>query len=389
MNKKKSLLFVCYGLGIGGIEKCLVNLINVLPEERYDVDLLLMNPEYDMLDQIRRKIHLLDSFSYIYNTESTMQDMKHHGGLWKNREKLLPYFDHRVRIKLGLPLWTTFHPIEKRYDIAIAYSQNGLAPFYVMDKTNAGRKVLWYHNGAYDRQGKLRTLDNEYYPRFDFIVAVSHACKSVLLEHFPELADKILVLPNICDAKQVLDNALLFQPKGFGKDCVQIVTVGRMSEEKGPELALEACRILLARGWKLVWHWVGAGPLLDSIAKKRDHMGLKDSFILEGNQCNPYPYMQCADIYVQPSRYESYSMTVNEARILNKPMVITSVGGMRDQLQDGVTGWIVPIDAEAIAQGIEAFLKCPETMARFSQALAQRGENSANVLQEYENTVFQ
>ena len=84
---RKSLLFVCYGLGIGGIEKCLVNLLNTLPEENYEVDLLVMDPIYDMLPQIRRKIHMVDPFEYTLNTEITMQEIRKRGGISKHLDK--------------------------------------------------------------------------------------------------------------------------------------------------------------------------------------------------------------------------------------------------------------------------------------------------------------
>ena len=98
---KKSLLFVCYGLGIGGIEKCLVNLINALPEACYDVDLLVMNPEYAMMPQIRRNVTFLDAFQYTLNTEFTMQEIRKRGGILRHLDLLLPYIDHRIRIKCG------------------------------------------------------------------------------------------------------------------------------------------------------------------------------------------------------------------------------------------------------------------------------------------------
>lgn len=387
MNKKKTLLFVCYGLGIGGIEKCLVNLLNALPEERYEIDLLLMNPEYDMLDQIRRKINLLDSFDYIYNTESTMQDMKSHGGIWKNRAKLLPYVDHRVRIKLGLPLWTTFQPVEKQYDVAIAYSQNGLAPYYVIDKTNAQRKVLWYHNGAYERDEKYYALDKTYYSKFDYIVTVSNDCKKMLMGYFHNLADKIVVLRNFCDTEDIVKKSKMFCPNTFSKGKMQIVTVGRMTKEKGADLALESCKILLQKGLDICWHWVGDGQEAKSIGKRRDAMGLKDNFLLEGNQQNPYPYMAQADIYVQPSYYEAYSTTVTEAKVLQKPIIVTDVGGMRDQLTDGVNGRIVPIDSVAIAQAVEQLIIDKEAVA-FIMELEKESYQQETVLKEYERTVF-
>ena len=90
MAEKKQLLFVCYGLGIGGIEKCMVNLINILPEEEFDVDLLVMEPEYAMKPQIRRKVSYIDAFQYTLNTEFTMQEIRKRGGFWKYRKLLLP-----------------------------------------------------------------------------------------------------------------------------------------------------------------------------------------------------------------------------------------------------------------------------------------------------------
>ena len=215
---KKSLLFVCYGLGIGGIEKCLVNLINALPEACYDVDLLVMNPEYAMMPQIRRNVTFLDAFQYTLNTEFTMQEIRKRGGILRHLDLLLPYIDHRIRIKLGLPVWTKFRPIEKEYDIAVAYSQNGISLNYVIDKVTAKRKVLWYHNGAYEFTGKQYELDKRYYGRFDYIVAVSQDCAKVLRDKFPLISEKIVVLRNICDPDSIRKNARLFVPETFSRE---------------------------------------------------------------------------------------------------------------------------------------------------------------------------
>ena len=388
MGQQKKLLFVCYGLGIGGIERCLVNLLNILPEDEFDVDLLVLNPEYALKDQIRRKVNFLDAFSYIYNTEFTMREIRRRGGLWKHRRMLLPYFDHRVRIKLGLPLWTTFRPLEKHYDVAVAYSQNGLAPYYVADKVTANRKVLWYHNGAYEKKGKDYARDQQYYPRFDYVVAVSRYCAEMLREKFPGLEGKITVLRNICDREHVLHGAEAFIPEGFSADAAQIVTVGRLAPEKGPELALEACRLLREEGRKIVWHWVGDGPMMKTIRAQAAQMGLGDCFRLEGDQVNPYPFMKYAKIYVQPSYYESYSATVSEAMVLCKPIVITGVGGMRDRLTDGVTGRIVPVSAQALAEAIGQLLDSEETARRYSDNLQQEVIGGGRELETYRKTVF-
>lgn len=388
MDKKKSVLFVCYGLGIGGIEKCMVNLINALPEERYDIDLLVMEQIYDMKPQIRRRVNFLDAFRYTLNAEFTMREIRARGGLWKYREMLWPYIDHRIRIKLGLSEWIRFRPIEKRYDIAVAYSQNGLAPYYVIDKVQADRKVLWYHNGAYTKTKKEYCLDQKYYHQFDYVVGVSEFCASLLREKFGFDDKKLVVLQNICDVKRIRQDAVEFVPDSFSGNCMHITTVGRMSAEKGADLALEVCRMLCAEGRNICWHWVGDGEQAKAIQKRADQWGLHDRFLLEGNQRNPYPYIQNADIYVQPSYYEAYSTTVTEAKVLCRPMVTADVGGMRDQLSEGKNALIVPTEAGAIARAVKILLDNESMRNEFSEALKRERFDTEAVLTEYERSVF-
>lgn len=387
-DKKKNILFVCYGMGIGGIEKCLVNLLNVMPEEKYDVDLMLIDPIYDMLPQIRRKYHLVDSFLYTLNSEFTMQEIKKRGGLWRHREKLLPYVEYRIRSKLGLQSWIRFKAPETYYDVAVAYSHNGLGPYYMVDKVRAMRKVLWYHNGAYNRSGRRYAQDRYYYGKFDTIVAVSSDCAKMLRETFPNLSQKFLVLRNICDAPAIRKDARAFVPEGFADDRRHIVTIGRLSKEKGADIALEACQKLCAQGRNICWHWIGSGHGVAELQKRIDNLGLGGQFVLEGNQSNPYPYLYHSEVYVQPSYYEAYSTTITEARVLCKPIVTTDVGGMRDQLTDGETGLIVPIDADAIAAAVGKLLDDDTLRHTFARALENECFDGDCLLQEYEQTVF-
>ena len=109
--------------------------------------------------------------------------------------------------------WKTFRPLEKEYDIAIAYSQNDYSPYYVIDKVKAARKVLWYHNGAYEKTVKAYERDKKYYPQFDYIVAVSTDCAKVLDEMFCFESGKLIVLRNICDIESIVNQAEAFFPE--------------------------------------------------------------------------------------------------------------------------------------------------------------------------------
>lgn len=83
---------------------------------------------------------------------------------------------------------------------------------------------------------------------------------------------------------------------------------------------------------------------------------MEDHVILLGKKENPYPYMKACDIYVQPSRYEGNAVTVREAQILGKPVVVTDYPTAHSQVRDGQDGIIVPLDNEGCARGIAALV---------------------------------
>ena len=384
----KKLLFVCYGLGIGGIEKCLVNLLNALPAKQFEVDVLLMNPEYDLKNQVTGSCTFLDSFRYVMNTTDTLPEIMRRGGILRNFGFFLRYCVFRVRVKLGLAPWKQFRALPKKYDIAVAYSQNDYSPYYVIDRVQADRKVLWYHNGAYERTGDLYARDQSYYSRFDHLVAVSNDCAQVLREKFSFSDGKILVLRNFCNTADVLSHASSPVPSDFDVPGFHITTVGRLTKEKGADLALSACKQLRDAGFPVIWHWVGNGNQNSAVRQMRSAYHLEDCFLLEGNQSNPYPYVRGADLYVQPSYYEAYSTTVTEAKVLCKPMVVTDVGGMRDQIEDGVTGWITPVDADALTEAIRRLIETPSALEACRSALERSPLDTDSILSTYNNTVF-
>lgn len=386
--KKKQILFVCYGLGIGGIEKCLVNLLNALPEDAFAVDVMLMSPQDAMKPQIRRKVTFYKEFDYILYSGGAFGEIQKRGGILKNMGKLPSYVLFHFVDKRGGDGWKLYKKLSKHYDIAVAYSQNGYTPYYVIDKVVADRKVLWYHNGAYEFSSEEQKKHRKYFPQFDSIVAVSQDCAAVLREKIPYVQDKLLVLPNLCDSRAIREKAMEFVPNTFQKGKQHIVTVGRMTREKGALLALEACRMLRERNANICWHWVGDGEQAEEVRQMCRKYHLENRFLLEGNQSNPYPYLASADLYVQPSFYEAYSTTVTEAKVLCRPMVVTDVGGMRDQLTHGETALIVPVDGKAIADAAYQLLVDEHLRSRFSRALAEKAGLAEGLPEAYLRTVF-
>lgn len=379
---KKKVLFVCYGLGIGGIEKCLVNLINILSEDKYEVDILLMNPEYELKNQIRRKVEYIKSFQYVLNTTDAGSYVK------KNLKRVLPYIFFRMSVKIKRTPWKTFKPLEKTYDVAIAYSQNDYSPYYVTDKVKAKRKVMWYHNGVYEKSKKQYETDKKYYHKFDYVVAVSSDCRKVLSDKFSFEDDKLIVLKNIYDIENILESSKKFKPASYASNKVNIATVARLTEEKGIDIAIKACKKLIEKGYDVIWHWIGDGNQHQNAEELILSYGLGDNFILEKNQLNPYPFIQYCDIYVQPSYYEAYSTTITEARILKKPIVTTDVGGMRDQIIDNCNGIITDVNDIAITEAIMKLIDDDNFRGRIVSNIYKSDISNEDELKQYENTVF-
>jgi len=148
----------------------------------------------------------------------------------------------------------------------------------------------------------------------------------------------------------------------------KILTVARLSHAKGIDNAIRALKLLKDRGYhNIAWYVVGYGGDEAMIRKLIEENELKDSFILLGKHINPYPFMKACDLYVQPSRYEGKAVTVREAQILAKPILITNYPTAPSQIDNGVDGLICEKSIEGIADGIEILYKNEELRIKLSK----------------------
>lgn len=376
---KKSILFCCYGLGIGGIEKCMINLLNALDTTKYDIDVLPMNPEYALRDALCADVTLLDPFDYVMNPMDTVSALK------TRKAGLLAYGKYalyRIINKWGRKPWQLFRAPEKVYDIAIAYAHTGYVPYYVIDKVRAKRKYMWHHEGRYIKDARY-PLDREYYPEFDAIIPVSQDDRQILVDAFPALEAKFQVLYNVVDKNEICRKSA--DPVDYCTDSavLKLTTVGRLTHQKGPDILLEVAKKLKAHGISFLWYWVGSGDMVDYLKNEAIANGIQDNIILLGNQNNPYPYIARCDIYVQPSYYEAYCTTTIEAQVLMKPIVVTDVCGMREQFTDGVDGILVPVEPEAIFREILRLWNEPSAREALTQVLRQKMQTDDGILNSY------
>ena len=187
----------------------------------------------------------------------------------------------------------------------------------------------------------------------DYVVAVSEECKNTFLKYYPELGNKTIVIENILSEKYIRDEAeKLDVNKAMDLSNNVICSIGRFCEAKNFVNIPQVCRIILDKGIDIKWYLIGYGPDENKIRQAIKENNVEDNVIILGKKENPYPYIKACDIYVQPSKYEGKCVSVREAQILCKPVLITNYETAPSQVINGKDGIIVDLDNNSIAEGI-------------------------------------
>lgn len=348
-------------LTLGGAEKSLVTLLNLLDYDKYDVDLLLFAQGGAFQELLPSKVNLLPIPDYFeYNCipwNNFIKKAKHPRKMVAQlRYSILLRMKNFNHIEKAALLWKSSHKcfdiLPQRYDFAIAYAQ-GLPTFFVAEKINAKRKAAWI-NAVYRPQGAYLDYIKPFYNKFDFVNAVSDTVAQQIQGTFALPPCKITHIMDILDADFAAKMAEM--PSGASTDMsgsgTKILTVGRLSAMKGYDLAIDAARLLVERGLDFTWYVIGEGALRVELERQISGNGLQNRFILLGSRNNPYPYFKACDLYVQPSKYEGFGITLAEAKMFHKPIVTTAFEAVGAQFANRKNGLIVDISAQGIADGI-------------------------------------
>lgn len=358
---KKRILFVIESLSLGGAEKSLVTLLNLLDYSKYEVDLLLFSQGGPFQELLPEEVTLLpvpDYFSYTsIPWHSFGEKLKKPKALFAQlRYSLALRLKKHTNIEKAALLWkysqSCFSNLSENYDVAIAYAQ-GLPTFFVAEKVNAKRKAAWV-NVIYRPQGAYLDYIKPFYNKFDFVNAVSDTVAQQIQETFALPPCKITHIMDILDADFAAKMAEM--PSDASADMsgpgTKILTVGRLSAMKGYDLAIDAARLLVERGLDFTWYVIGEGALREELERQISGNGLQNRFILLGSRNNPYPYFKACDLYVQPSKYEGFGITLAEAKMFHKPIVTTAFEAVGAQFINRTNGLIVDILAQGIADGV-------------------------------------
>lgn len=388
---KHTILIFSQAMELGGVERSLLGLLDSIDYDRYDVDLFLMRHSGELMPYLNPKAKLLPEIPQYASLAVPMASLVKSGQLGVLRG--------RLKGKLAARRFDKQHPSDKPSVTALTYSHkytlNSMPPisgrtydlaisfltphYFARERVNAKKYAAWIHTDytalSFDRSAELAMWSG-----YDAICGVSEQASRSFQTVFPELSDKVQTTENILPKELIVKQTVQPQTDIPSDGAIKILSVGRFCDAKNFDNVPDICRRLLEDGLNVKWYLIGYGGEEPLIRQKITEAGMQDRVIILGKKDNPYPYMRACDLYVQPSRYEGKAVTVREAQLLGKPVVITDYATSGSQLEDGADGMIVPMDNAGCAAGIAALLSDPARMQQLSENCAKRDyTNSAEV----------
>ena len=383
---KPRILIAIHYMHLGGAEISLIGLLQALDPNKVDIDLFVYSHEGELMKLIPDYVNVLPEEPDWAMFEKPMKEVLKKGyfrilfarlkAKWRMKQyikrnhpkdsaAILGYAGEEVsKVVSNLHKYGT-------YDLAISF----LNPHdFVKDLVLAKKKICWIHTD-YTRIDIDVKQELPVWNCFDHIVSISPDVTKTFLQVFPSITPKIIEIENILSSTFVRNRAeeiettdnrqqttdLEQRAAGSGQQSViNLLSIGRFCEAKNydnvPDICKRTLELLKDKNIDIRWYIIGFGGYEDLIRQKIAEAGMQDHVIILGKKANPYPYIKTCDIYVQPSRYEGKSVTVREAQMLCKPVVVTNYPTASSQIQDGVDGVIVPMDNEGCAKGLAEFI---------------------------------
>ena len=362
----KKILFMCINMNIGGTEKALLTMLNEMDRSKYEITLLMLEEYGGFLNQIPDgiKVMYLKEYKALKKfindppqllAKELIKNRKVIGGL----SLLVIYIISKLMKDISIYykyILSNVDTLNEEYDIAIAYAgPMDFISYFVINKIKSKKRVQWIHFDI-SKIGFNVNFAKKIYDKFDKVFVVSNEGKDKLINFLPSLKDKTEVFFNIISCKMI--EKMSYEGEGFSDDFdgTRILTVGRLSKEKGQDLIIPVLKKLKENGYKVRWYCIGDGPAKKEYEKLVDKLNIKDDFIFLGSKLNPYTYMKECNIYVQPSKHEGYCITLGEARCFNNPIVTTNFTGANEQIVNENTGLVCEINEEEIYKAIKKLL---------------------------------
>lgn len=324
----KKILFGITSLNIGGAERVLIDLVNELSKKDYDITIFTIYGNGILEKQLSKKIKLLSMCNKRYEELSKLEKIK-------NSLKIL-----------------FFYKIKSNYDIVISFLEGPITRLFSRIKNT--KKMAWVHVDISKIFGKglkakiKQLLDKKIYKKYAKIVFVSEDNKKVF-EKIYGFKEKLLIINNFLNYNTIIEKSEENFNNPFDKNYYNIVSMSRLTEQKSVIRFLRIFNKLKLDKTRV--YYIGDGPEAQKIRNEIEKLKEKN-FILMGIKENPYPYLKYSDAFCLLSLYEGYGMVIDEAKILNKKIMITKTAAV-EALKDYSNSIIVDNSEDGIENGLK------------------------------------
>lgn len=391
---------MCINMNIGGTEKALLTMLNEMDSNKYDITLLMLEQYGGFLSEIPNFVKV----KYVH-------DYKNIKSFIKDPPKLLvKRLIQQKKYITGISMISTYtiskltrnmnyyykyilrsvKKLDEEYDLAVAYAgPMDFITYFILNKIEAKKKAQWIHFDVTKIGFNIKFAEKNY-KKFDKIFVVSEEAKEKLINMIPALKSKTEAFFNIISCKLIekmsgIEKEVVFKDNFDGK---RIVTVGRLSNEKGQDLTIEVLARLRNEGYKVKWYCIGDGPFRQTFENEIKKLNLENKYILLGPKLNPYPYMKNCDIYVQPSKHEGYCITLAEARCFNNPIVTTNFTGANEQIKHKITGLVCNISQQGIYSAVKQLLDDEKLFNNIKNNLNEKIVDSTKEIIKLEKLIY-
>ena len=365
----KKIIFGITSLTIGGAERVLVDLANKLSEE-YNVTIFTIYDGGELKKELNSNIKKIALYRKPYKELSKMEKIK-------------------ASLKLLVYKKKIYEAIMKRgFDTQVAFLEGPVTRLFAVKSDS--NKIAWIHNDISKVYGSgikafiKKFVDGIQYKKYNKLVFVSEENRQDFNKEY-KWANKSNqeVIRNYIDYKKVLEKANIETELPFNDKEINLLTVCRLVEQKALDRFIKVQKKLEEDGIHTKIYIVGDGPQRYNLQKQIDEMGLTENFILLGQKENPYPYIKNCDYFCLLSYYEGYGMVLEEAKILNKPIILTNTAA-RECAKEYDRAIILENNFDGIVQGLEKELK----KDNFKHLKESQNEDNEKVNEENEEKII-
>lgn len=345
---KKKLLFGITSLTLGGAERVLVDLANALCDE-YEITIFTIYAKGELEKQLSNKVKLQSLYNKQYSELNNIQ------------RKIIP-----LKILLNNKIVYSKY-IKGNYDVEVAFLEGPVTRLFSVKNKNT-RKIAWIHNDisqvfGTDIIAKIKKkVDKNIYSKYETLVFVSQdnlkkfnkEYKNIEKQNQKSIKEEVIY--NYIDKENIKIKAEEKTQIPFDKKSINFVTVARLVPQKAIDRIITIHKKIIDEGFKHNFYVIGEGPEKEKLEKLIKEFNVQESFHLLGKKENPYPYIKNSDYFCLLSKFEGYGMVLEEAKILEKPIIITDTAA-REAVNNYKATKIVENTEDGIYKGVKELIE--------------------------------